>query len=73
MIQNIKLNTSVMLLLIIGIVIGSRLEILAQQNNWTNPICVASIVDADDLVIAEEDGSQKTIKPYGKTNAVGVK
>jgi len=71
--QNLKINTNILLLVIIGMVIGSRLELLAQQNNWTPAICVAQVVDADDLIIAEEDGNSKTIKPNGKINAVAVK
>lgn len=71
--QNLKINTNICLLIIVGIVIGSRLEILMQQNNWTPAICVAQVIDADDLVIAEENGNSKTIKPNGKVNAVAVK
>lgn len=71
--KDIKLNINITLLLIVGIVIGSRLEILMQQNSWTPAICVAQVIDADDLVVAEENGNSRTIKPNGKVNAVAVK
>ena len=71
--QNIKLNINIALLVLIGVVIGSRVEILMQQWSWTPALCVAQVIDADDLVIAEEDGNSKTIKPNGKVNAVAVK
>jgi cytosine/uracil/thiamine/allantoin permease len=72
--KDIKLNINITLLVIIGIVIGSRLEILMQQNSWTPAICVAQVLDADELVVANfDDGNSKTIKPNGKINAVAVK
>lgn len=71
--KNIKVNTNLVLLFIAGAIVGSRLEILSQQNSWTPAICVAQVIDADDLVIAEENGNSKTIKPNGKVNAVAVK
>jgi hypothetical protein len=70
---NIKVNAQAILLLIVGIIMGSRLEILSQQNSWTPAICVAQVVEGDDLVFVEENGNSKSVKPSGKRNAVAVR
>lgn len=70
---NIKINTQIILVLIVGIIMGSRLEILSQQNNWTPAVCVAQVMNGDDLVFVEEDGNSKVVRPSGKKQAVAVK
>lgn len=71
--KDLRLNTNLILVFMVGLIVGSRFELLAQQNNWTPAICVAQVVDGDDMVFVEEDGSSKVVKPAGKRQAVGVK
>lgn len=71
--KDLRVNTNLILVFFVGLIVGSRFELLAQQNNWTPAICVAQVVEGDDLVLVEENGNSKVVKPNGKTQAVAVK
>lgn len=71
--KDLRVNTNLILVFMVGLIVGSRFELLAQQNNWTPAICVAQVVEADDLVFQEDNGNSKVIHPSGKKQAVAVK
>lgn len=71
--KDLKVNVNTILLVTLGVIIGSRLEILAQQNEWTPAVCVAHVVHGDDMVMVEENGNSRVVKPNGKKQAVAVR
>lgn len=71
--QNLKINTNICLLILVGMVIGSRVEILMQQWNWTPAICVARVIEADEIAEMQDDGTTKSIKTGNSKSAVAVK
>ena len=71
--KDLKVNTNKLLVALTFLFVGSRLEILFQQLSWTPAICVAQVVEGDDLTFVEENGNSRVVKPSGKKQAVAVR
>lgn len=71
--KDFKVNTKDILRALMFVFVGSRLELLCQQLDWTPAICVAHVVEDGELTFVEESGNSKVVKPGGKQTAIAVK